>query len=647
VLRHHVGSVREMPFTGLPARSLARRCRTLLEVLCLFALVLCGYLLNGHAIAPGDTIPNRYLPVSILRDGSFYLDGFPFLYSSSQKLPYYIRKFRGRYVSSYPVTGAVLAVPIYLPAVLRGEAAESPIWEDLEKTSAATIVALSAVFLYLALVRLTTFRMALLITGAYAFGTSSLSVSCQALWQHGPSQLGLAAALYFLVKGREAERWVAVGGFPLAFAVISRPTDLLLAAPLGLYVLLRHPKQVGPLLVFALPAIGFQLWYNVTYQGHPFWSQVPILQGEHWAGRFWEGLPGLLFSPGRGLFIYSPIFVFSLVTLGMAWRRGGDPLLRAVGVGALLVVCLYSRWWPWWGGHTFGPRYLADLAPLLAFALYPLRDVLNRSRWIKAAFVVALVWSVGAHSIGAFWDDIAWNAYPVDVDRSPQRLWSWTDNQLVNPLHRHVTTALKQRLGIPIPVGARLEEYRREQIENEPWSDRAINSLRNLYELAKRTDGVAEMERLEIERFTPKTRVGWDFAGRLTLVGYDFLAVGPSEFDVTYYWRARRKMRSDYAVFVHFDRPGSRFQDDYFLGVPLHRTRSWGAGETVKVSRRVTVPQSAPAGSYSMRLGVWDPRSGRHLRIREGWWHRSRAGMLTQLEVSADRSIRVEPSATR
>jgi hypothetical protein len=634
-----------MLFNGMPGWSLARCRRTLLEMLCLFVLVLSGYLLNGHAIPSGDATPNRYLPVSILRDGSFYLDGFPVLYSP--KLPYYVRHFRGRYVSSYPVTAAVLAVPIYLPAVLRGEAPESPVWEELEKTSAAAIVALSAVFLYLALVRLTTQRMALLVTGAYAFGTSSLSVSSQALWQHGPSQLGLAAALYFLVKGREAERWVAVSGFPLAFAVISRPTDLLLAVPLGFYVLLHYPKQVAPLLAFALPPIGFELWYNVTYQGGPFWTQVPLLQGQHWTGRFWEGLSGLLFSPARGLFIYSPIFLFSLVTLVMAWRRGGDALLRAGGVGALLVVFLYCRWWPWWGGHTFGPRLLADLTPLLALALYPLRDGLNRSRWIKAAFVAALLWSVGAHSIGAFWDEIAWNAYPVDVDRAPQRLWSWTDNQLVNPVYGRVTTAVKQRLGIPIPVGALLERYRREQIESEPWSDRSINSLRGHYELAKKMDGVAEMERLEVERFTPRIKVGWDFASLLTLVGYDFLAVGSREFDVTYYWRAQRKMRSDYTAFVHFEGPGSRFQDDHILGVPPHRTGSWETGETVKFTRRVIVPQSAPAGAYAMRLGVWEPRNGKHIHLREGWWRRSSAGILIRLEVSADGSIRAEPSAAR
>ena len=643
-VRHQSGDVQRMPFNAVPARSLARHRPTLLEVLFLFALVLGIYLLNGRAIASGDTAPNRYLPVSILRDGSFYLDGFPFLYTP--KVPYYVRHFRDHYVSCYPVSGAVLAVPIYLPAVLRGEAPESPVWTDLDKASAAVIVALSALFLYLALVQLTTLRMALLVTASYAFGTSSLSVSSQALWQHGPSQLGIAAALYFLVRGREAERWVGVSGLPLAFAVISRPTDLLLVAPLGVYVLLYHPKQVRRLLAFALPPLVFQLWYNATYQGSALWTQVPILRGEHWTGRFWEGFSGLLLSPGRGLFVYSPIFLFSLVALARAWRKGGDPLLRAAGVGALLVVLVYCRWWPWWGGHTFGPRLLADLAPVLAFGLYPLREGLNGSRPIKAAFGAALLWSVATHSIGAFWDDIGWNAYPEDVDRAPRRLWSWTDNQVVNPVYWRVETSLKRTLGIPIPVGALLERYRREQIAGEPWSDRAIRALRGEYELAKRMEGVAEMERLELERFTPRTKVGWDFGGLLTLVGYDFLAVGPREFDVTYYWRARGRMKSNYAAFVHFESPGFRFQDDYVLGVGEHGTANWEDGETVKVTRRIRIPDSAPASAYSMRLGVWEPRIEKHLYRRKGWWSRSRDEMLLRLELSEDGSVHAEPSAT-
>jgi hypothetical protein len=162
--------------------------------------------------------------------------------------------------------------------------------------------------------------------------------------------------------------------------------------------------------------------------------------------------------------------------------------------------------------------------------------------------------------------------------RKPRRLQRGQEASLCNERVARVNTTLKRELGIPIPVGALLERYRREQIAGEPWSDRAIRGLRGEYELAKRIDGVAEMERLELERFTPSTKVGWDFGGLLTLVGYDLVAIGRRQFDVTYYWQARRKMRSDCAAFVHLEGPAFRFQDDYVLGVPGHRTASWEYG---------------------------------------------------------------------
>src|SRR6185295_16001900 len=45
--------------------------------------------------------------------------------------------------------------------------------------------------------------------------------------------------------------------------------------------------------------------------------------------------------------------------------------LRGIALGALLVLGVYSRWWEWWGGACYGPRMLADLTPLLAYAIHP------------------------------------------------------------------------------------------------------------------------------------------------------------------------------------------------------------------------------------------------------------------------------------
>jgi len=58
------------------------------------------------------------------------------------------------------------------------------------------------------------------------------------------------------------------------------------------------------------------------------------------------------------------------------------------------------------------------------------------------------VWSIAADSIGAYLDDASWNA-PRDIDRVPQRLWSWSDNQLANPLRQSFNLAVIALHGLP------------------------------------------------------------------------------------------------------------------------------------------------------------------------------------------------------
>jgi hypothetical protein len=70
------------------------------------------------------------------------------------------------------------------------------------------------------------------------------------------------------------------------------------------------------------------------------------------------GLVAILFSFGRGLMFYVP-------TLAVAGSRMPRETLvfRALMCvyGALLVVT-YAKWWAWYGGVTFGPRFFLTLA---------------------------------------------------------------------------------------------------------------------------------------------------------------------------------------------------------------------------------------------------------------------------------------------
>jgi hypothetical protein len=418
----------------------------------LFAVLLLAYMATGRTVDAWDTWPARVLPFSILREGNLDLDEFRFLHATSP--PHFLTRAGGHWVSSYPIGPAVLAVPFYVPAVLGGVDPQSPLVPQLEKLAAATMVAASALLLYLAARRLAGAAAALPVALVYGLATSNLSVASQALWQHGPSLLLLTAALYALVRARDDPRWAGWAGFPLAFAVVTRPIDLPLVAPLAVHVLVRHPSQVLRFLLSAVPPVLLEVGYDLAYWGRPLASHLPAgiaspLEPWLWSTPVREGLAGLLVSPTRGLLVYSPVLLLSLVGLALAWRRGGDRLLRALGPGVLLTLLVLSKWYFWWGGSTFGPRLLADLNPSLALGLVPLAGAVRRRRALTVTFAVRLGWSVAAHGIGAYHDDGSWNGCPPGIDLVPARRWSWTDNQLVNPPRELLRRAVVRVRGLP------------------------------------------------------------------------------------------------------------------------------------------------------------------------------------------------------
>jgi len=404
-----------------------------------FATALIVFLANGRTISGGDSVPAKNLPLSILLHGNFYLDQL--VAPGQKKIPYYLRESGGHYVSDYPVGAALMALPFYLPSVVCGVSPNSRVFSELEKISAATIVALSALALYLAAARVTANWMALLLTFVYAFATTSLSVSSQALWQHGPAQLALAAAIYCLARARDDPRWAGYAGLPLAFEVITRPADTLIAAPLGLYVLIYYRREIWIFITAAIPPLLFQIWYSAVYFGSPLRIQFltePTSVGSQtvapsglWTTSLANGLAVTMLSPGRGMLFYSPIFILSLAGLALAWRRNGEMLQRYLGVGAILTILLIAKWHKTSGGESFGPRLLADLTPIMAFALFPLADSIRNRRLLAVAFAILCVWSITANASGAFVGYRGWNQWALnDADK---RLWLWGDNPVVDP----------------------------------------------------------------------------------------------------------------------------------------------------------------------------------------------------------------------
>jgi len=402
--------------------------------LLLFLIITLVYTLNGKTLGSGDTVPARYLPFSIIQEFDFDLDEFPFLYESG--MPYFLTKINNHIVSTHPPWAAILALPVYILPVIGGISPQSPLVSELEKLAATLITVLSVVILFLALRRVTQEKIAYYIAIIYALGTSSFSTSSQGLWQHGPSQLFLTLTIYYLVRGTGEPKFSIYAGFTLASFIVCRPVNILPALPIGLYILHKHKRQLVGLLLFSLlPILSFMV-YNNYYFGSPYTTgfasgviSLPRVYTTSFNTPLIEGLMGVLISPSRGLLIYSPIVLFSFAGMITIWRKPGNILLKYLSLSPLLLIPLVSKWAMWWGGHCYGPRMLADITPILCLFLYPSFERF-KAGLTKYLVVILSVLSISLHALGAFGDG-RWNGYPKDVDRHPERLWSWIDSPLV------------------------------------------------------------------------------------------------------------------------------------------------------------------------------------------------------------------------
>ena len=176
------------------------------ELLVSLFLGLCSIMVfnaNLRSISAGDTYPARYLPFAIWHYHSIRLDPIESVAAQGRgSTAFWIVRYPdGRAISLYPVVAPTLLTPLYLPAVaylnLRGwtDARLDYVARVMEKLSASLIAAASVALLYLLLRRRTSERTAVLLTVAYAFGTTTWVISSQALWQHGMGQLLVIGAL--------------------------------------------------------------------------------------------------------------------------------------------------------------------------------------------------------------------------------------------------------------------------------------------------------------------------------------------------------------------------------------------------------------------------------------------------------------------
>ncbi|MBP7676545.1 MAG: hypothetical protein KBB14_09500, partial [Thermoanaerobaculia bacterium] len=388
------------------SEQVAHRRRRLVFAFFLVAFVV--YNLNGRTISAGDNYPTRFLPFAMWGHGTVSLEPILEATSMDRARPYWIQSsVRGEPVSMYPIVLPVLLAPTYGPVVgwlsLRGwtERRIHDLAELMEKVLASGLTAAGAAALLALLLRRTRERDALLLASGYAFATNTWVTSSQGLWQHTLGQVLLIGILGLCQNDRRGRAFDVLLGLLVGLHAANRPFNVLAVAPFVATRSLRSPRSWPGLGLGLLAGAGPFVAYNVHYFGHPggFYAVLAKARPVLLEQPLLEGFAGLLVSPSKGLFVFSPFLAFVAVRI---WRRRAGPdgaNDAAIGAGLLLHLILFSRT-DFTAGACYGPRFMVDVIPAVVWLLPPALGSLGRAA--RTLFLIALAWGAGIQVIGAF-----------------------------------------------------------------------------------------------------------------------------------------------------------------------------------------------------------------------------------------------------
>jgi len=291
-----------------------------------------------------------------------------------------------RYTKKAPLA-SLLGVPLFWLA-------QSPLGRGIGAVDAVLLlnellVALTAAILFLLIRRMGYPPWVALALGVVATLATPLWVYGKLFFAEPTITLTFVITLYAAYAAATTRRvgWVVATGIAYGLAVAAKYIDLALLAPVPFYLAwtfatsVRQGKERGllsaralsaaatTLLWFSLGAVpvgGVLIGYDLARYGIPFDSGYGAW--ETFSTPTLVGVAGLLFSPGKSIFVYTPLFLVAL-WWGPAFVRRFPAWSGMIGSIIILNLVLYGSWYVWWGAWGWGSRFTVPIMPLVALFL--------------------------------------------------------------------------------------------------------------------------------------------------------------------------------------------------------------------------------------------------------------------------------------
>lgn len=350
------------------------------------------------------------------------------------KVPYQIEQINDNKYYYFPHGSSFLSIPfVYILNNMGINTIEDGNYSlaneiKIQKILSTALTAATVVIIFLTLRLFSSYTTSLLLTFIFAFATPLASTLSRGLWAHTWLVLLLSIAIFIILRNIKNK---------------TLPNPYILATLMALMYFVRPISSISIIAISILCLFYFKkiilkycatgaIWLLAftTYSYYNFSSFQPSYYLANRLGneQFLSALVGNLFSPSRGLFVYScfliPILYLAIKNKSVEHYKVILSIAFITIISHLLVISSFPHWW---GGYSYGPRFMSDMIPWLvvitAVSIYNKKTI---NKYILSVFILTSILSILVNTWAAYNPKtIEWNGVPDNIDLNPDRLWDW------------------------------------------------------------------------------------------------------------------------------------------------------------------------------------------------------------------------------
>ncbi len=197
---------------------------------------------------------------------------------------------------------------------------------------------------------------------------------------HVPAAFLTALSFYLILRGERERRGLLIlaAGFVGGLATLTRWQMAVLVWALALVFLSYRMWRAIGLFAVGFCAVAWHLPYTWNWMfGRPLLLAYTESGFLNWP----RYIVPILFSGGRGLFVWSPLTILAVIGL-VVMARYYPAWAVSMGVAFLVQVLLNAGVADWWGGWSFGMRRMTELYPVFVVGLAWVLAV-GRPTWLR------------------------------------------------------------------------------------------------------------------------------------------------------------------------------------------------------------------------------------------------------------------------